>query len=405
MEPQKSVHSASLSISRSTSLSVQTIPFGLTFDDVLLLPGYSNFSRSQIDLSTQLTRKIKLSIPFVSAPMDTVTEAKLAIALAGLGGIGIIHRNLTIEDQANEVKEVKKVRSASSGQTLLVGAAVGASSFEKRGEALIKAGADAIVVDSAHGFSKGVIEATKYIKKNFPKVEVISGNIATADGAKELIKAGADGLRVGMGPGAICTSRIISGMGVPQITAILEVNKVAKRFSVPVIADGGIKFSGDIVKALATGASTIMMGSFFASALESPGRVVILRREQVPQRFLSIFEKKQRRFSFKEYRGMGSTTAMKKGARVKSEDEFHGKNYKDRVLIAEGVEGLVPIRGTVEELIEQAVGGIKSGMYYTGAKNIKELWRKSRFIKITQASLTESHPHSILVTSSGKNYS
>src|SRR3989344_4268998 len=298
MEPQKSVHSASLSISRSTSLSVQTIPFGLTFDDVLLLPGYSNFSRSQINLSTQLTRKIKLSIPFVSSPMDTVTEAKLAAALARLGGIGIIHRNLKIKDQANEVKKIKKVRSVSSGQMLLVGAAVGASNFEKRGEALIKAGADVIVVDSAHGFSKGVIEATKYIKKHFP-VEVISGNIATADGAKELIKAGADGLRVGMGPGAICTSRIISGMGVPQITAILEVNKVAKRFSVPVIADGGIKFSGDIVKALATGTSTIMMGSFFASALESPGRVVTLKKTEVPFRFHVFFGHKNKTYQFK----------------------------------------------------------------------------------------------------------
>lgn len=380
MEPQKSA-----------------LPLGLTFDDVLLLPGYSDFSRSQINLSTQLTKKIKLSIPFISAPMDTVTESKLAITLAKLGGIGIIHRNLTIE---NQVKEVKKVKV----QKLIVGAAIGASSFEKRAEALIKAGVDIVVIDSAHGFSKGVIEGTKYIKKHFPKVEVISGNIATADGAKALAKAGADGLRVGMGPGAICTTRIISGMGVPQITAILNVSKVAKKFNVPVIADGGIKFSGDMVKALAAGASTVMMGSFFASALESPGRTVNLKRDQVPHRFLSIFNKKKQKYPFKEYRGMGSGAAMKKGAKVKSEEEFHGKNYKDRVLISEGVDGLVPIKGTVKDLIEQALGGIKSGMYYTGCKNIKELWGKSQFIKITQASLTESHPHSILVTSGGKNY-
>jgi len=398
MERQKSVHSTSLSIPRSTSLSVQTLPIGLTFDDVLLLPGYSDFTRSEINLSTQLTKKIKLSIPFVSSPMDTVTEGRLAIALAKLGGIGIIHRNLTIE---NQVREVQKVKT----QKFLVGAAIGASSFEKRAEALVKAGADVIVVDSAHGFSKGVIKATKHINKNFPKVEVISGNIATADGAKALIKAGADGLRVGMGPGAICTTRIISGMGVPQITAISQVFKIAEKQNIPVIADGGIKFSGDMVKALATGASTIMMGSFFASALESPGRVVNLKRDQVPHRFLSIFNQRNEKYPFKEYRGMGSSSAMKKGARVKSEDEFHGKNYKDKVLIAEGVEGLVPVKGTVEELIEQALGGIKSGMYYTGAKNIRELWRKSRFIRITQASLTESHPHSILVKSSGKNYS
>jgi len=377
----------------------QILPTGLTFDDVLLLPGYSDFSRSQINLSTNLTRKIKLSIPFVSAPMDTVTEAKLAAVLAKLGGIGIIHRNLTIGDQAREVEKVKK-------QRLLVGAAIGVSKgFEKRAEALVKAGADVIVVDSAHGFSKGVIEATRYIRKHFPKVEVISGNIATADGAKALIEAGADGLRVGMGPGAICTTRIISGMGVPQITAISETSKIAKKANVPIIADGGIKFSGDTIKALAAGASSIMMGSFFASASESPGKIVILKRDQVPNRFLSIFNQRNEKHPFKEYRGMGSSSAMKKGARVKSEGEFHNKDYKDKVLIAEGVEGLVPVKGTVKELIEQAVGGIKSGMYYIGAKDIRELWDKAQFIKITQASLTESHPHSILVTNGGKNYS
>ena len=397
MEPQKSVHSTPLSIPHSTSLSVQTLPTGLTFDDILLLPGYSDFTRSQINLSTRLTKKIKLQIPFVSSPMDTVTESKLAVALARLGGIGIIHRNLTIENQAKEIKKVKH-------QKLLVGAAVGASNFEKRAKALAKAGVDVIVVDSAHGFSKSVIDAVKYIKKNFKNIEVIAGNIATANGAKALIKAGADGLRVGMGPGAICTTRIISGMGVPQITAILETSKIAKKANVPIIADGGLKFSGDMVKALAVGASTVMMGNFFASAIESPGRVVNLKRDQVPNRFLSIFNQKHEKYPFKEYRAMGSESAMKKGAKVKSEVEFHNKDYKDRVLIAEGVEGLVPIKGTVKELIEQAIGGIKSGMYYTGAKNIRELWRIAKFIKITQASLTESHPHSILVTNGGKNY-
>src|SRR3989344_4256454 len=389
MEPQKSVH--------STPLSTSVFSLGLTFDDVLLVPGYSDFTRPEIELSTQLTKKTKLSIPFVSSPMDTVTEAKLAIALAKLGGAGIIHRNLTIENQAKEVKKVK-------AQKLIVGAAVGASNFEKRAEALVKAGIDVIVVDSAHGFSKAVIDATKYIKKNFKKVEVISGNIATRDGAKALIQVGADGLRVGMGPGAICTTRIISGMGVPQITAIMEISKVATNANVPIIADGGIKYSGDIVKALACGASTVMMGSFFASALESPGRVLILKREQVPQRFLSILEKRQKRFYFKEYRAMGSEGAMKKGAKVKSEGEFHNKDYKDRVLIAEGVEGLVPVKGKVEDLAAQAIGGIKSGMYYVGARSIKELWKKGKFIQITQASLAESHPHSILVTNVGKSY-
>ncbi len=398
MEPQKSARSTLLSVkTHSTKLSVPTLPIGLTFDDVLLLPGYSDFTRDQIDLFTNLTKKIKLSIPFVSSPMDTVTEGKLAIALARLGGIGIIHRNLSVENQAKEIAEVKK-------QKFLIGAAVGASKgFESRASALVKTGVDVIVVDSAHGFSKGVIEATSYIKKNF-KIEVIAGNIATADGAKALIKAGADGLRVGMGPGAICTTRIISGMGVPQITALLEISKISKKAKIPIIADGGIRYSGDMVKAFAAGASAVMMGGFFAQAQESPGKTVLLRREQVPGRFQSVFNKKHETFRFKEYHAMGSISAMKRGAKVKSEDEFHGKSYKERVLIAEGVEGLVPVKGTVKELIDQAIGGIKSGMYYVGAKNIEELWTKKQFIQITQSSLTESHPHSILITNRGKNY-
>lgn len=374
--------------------------FGLTFDDVLLLPSYSDFSRSEIDLSVQLTKNIKLSLPFISAPMDTVTESKLAIELAKLGGIGIIHRNLSINNQAEEVLRVKK-------QGLLVGAAAGTSKgFVERVEALVKAKVDVVLVDSAHGFSKSVIDAVKSIKTRFPKkTEVIAGNVATYDGAEALIEAGVDGLRVGMGPGAICTTRIISGMGVPQITAILETARAAKAKNIPVIADGGIKYSGDVVKALAAGASMVMMGSFFASTLESPGKTLKLTKEQVPHRFQSIFNHGAKTFLFKEYRGMGSKAAMKRGSEVKSEDEFHGKSYyKERVLVAEGVEGLVPVKGTVKELIDQAVGGIKSGMYYTGAKNIKELWKKARFMQITQASLVESHPHSILITNPGENY-
>lgn len=378
--------------------------FGLTFDDILLLPGYSDFSRKDIDLSTQLTKRIKLSLPLVSAPMDTVTESKLAIELAKLGGIGIIHRNLSIEKQA---LEVKKVHSASSEyKKLLVGAAIGTSAgFEDRIKALARVGVDAVVVDSAHGFSKGVIDTVKFIKKNYKNIEVIAGNIATSDGAKALIKAGADGLRVGMGPGAICTTRIISGMGVPQITGIMGTVRIAKKFGVPVIADGGIKYSGDMVKALAAGASTVMMGGYFAQCLEAPGKTIILKKSEVPSRFQNVFNHGSESYKFKEYRGMGSEGAMRKGARIKSEDEFHGKNYKDRVLVAEGVEGLVPIKGRVLDLVDQAIGGIKSGMYYVGAKNIAQLWKKAKFIQITQASLTESHPHDIFVTNPGKNYS
>jgi IMP dehydrogenase len=329
--------------------------------------------------------------------MDTVTESELAIELARLGGIGIIHRNLSVEDQALEVKKVK-------GQALLVGAAIGASSgFEDRIKALSRVGVDVVVVDSAHGFSKGVIETIKFVKKNYKNIDVIAGNIATYDGAKALIRAGADGLRVGMGPGAICTTRVISGMGVPQITAILDVCSIGKKEGVPVIADGGIKYSGDIVKALAAGASTVMMGGYFAQCLEAPGKTVTLKKSEVPSRFQNVFNG-SKNYRFKEYRGMGSEGAMKKGAAIKSEDEFHGKNYKDRVLVAEGVEGLVPIKGSVIELVEQAIGGIKSGMYYVGAKNMIELWEKAKFIQVTQASLAEGHPHDIFITNPGKNY-
>lgn len=384
--------------------SKSSFPIGLTFDDILLLPGYVDFSRSQIDLSTQITKNIKLDLPFVAAPMDTVTESKLAIALGKIGGIGIIHRNLSVNDQAKEVKKAKK-------ENILVGAAIGASKsqpdgrqgFEERVEALVKSGVDVIVVDSAHGFSKMVIEAVKFIKRKY-KIQIIAGNIATFEGAKALIDAGSDGLRVGMGPGAICTTRVISGMGVPQITALLDTVKAAKKAGVPVIADGGIKYSGDMVKALSTGASAVMMGSFFASCLESPGETVTLNKQQVPDRFQSIFNHKKINYQFKQYRGMGSEAAMQKGAKIKSEDEFHGKSYKDRVLVSEGVEGFVPVKGTVRELVEQAVGGIRSGMYYVGARTIKELWQKAKFIRLTQASLTESHPHSILVTNPGENY-
>ena len=388
MEPQNSISS-----------------LGLTFNDVLLLPGYSDFTRTEIDLSTNLTRKIKLRIPFVSSPMDTVTEHKLAIALAEIGGIGIIHRNLPISQQVRQVEKVKNAHSKISQQSKLpVGAAIGSSpGFEERVKALVKAGTDVLLIDSAHGYTKFEIDTITYIKTHYPKMEVIAGNIATYEGAKALISAGADALRVGMGPGSICTTRIISGMGVPQITAIRETAKAAKATGTPIIADGGITYSGDMVKALAAGASTLMMGEFFASTEESSGKKKLLPPSRVPQRFKSILTN-GKKFVFKEYRAMGSESAMKKGAKVKSEDEFHGKNYKDRTLIAEGVEALVIVRGTVAEVIELALGGVKSGFYYIGAKNILELHKKAHFIQITQQSLVESHPHDILITNPGKSY-
>jgi IMP dehydrogenase len=376
----------------------KTFPLGITFDDVLLIPGYSEFSRSEIDLSSQLTKKIRLIAPFVSSPMDTVTEGKLAISLAQEGGIGIIHRNLTIEQQADQVAEVSR-------EKLLVGAAIGANTgFEERAKALVDAGVSVIVIDSAHGNAKPIIDAIKYIKKTFPDLEVIAGNVATRDGAENLIKAGVDALRVGMGPGAICTTRIISGMGVPQLTAIMETFSIAKKHNVPVIADGGIKYSGDMVKAFAAGASTVMAGSYFAGAIEAPGKIHELTPAQVPSRFKSILSKKQETYIFKEYRGMGSVAAMEEGAKIKSEDEFHGKSYKDRVLVAEGVESLTPVKGSLKEILDQTIGGVRSGMYYVGVKTIKELQEKGRFMQITQASLTESHPHDILITNPGENY-
>lgn len=405
------------------------LPLGLTFDDVLLIPGYSDFSRDDIDLTTKLTRNIKLKTPFVSAPMDTVTESRLAIALAKEGGIGIIHRNLTVDGQANRVAKVKAY-PAESKKKLLVGAAIGVSEgYKVRLEALVKAKVDVVVLDSAHGWTNKFIDTLKFIKKTYPKLDVIVGNIATYEAAVALCKSGADALRVGMGPGAICTTRVISGMGIPQVTAISETARAAKKYGIPVIADGGIKHSGDMTKAIAAGASTIMMGSLFASCAESPGNVVGLTKSLVPSRFKSIFgkqskaltdilesshselaiseknlEKIEETYYFKEYRGMGSIGAMQHGAQIKSEDEFHGKSYKDRVLVAEGVEGLVPIKGTIKDLLAQAIGGIKSGMYYVGARNISELQEKAQFFQITQASLQESHPHDVFITNAGENY-
>jgi IMP dehydrogenase len=371
---------------------------GITFDDVLLVPGYSDFLRSDISLTTKLTKNMSIDIPLVSAPMDTVTENKLAIALGAMGGLGFIHRNMTV---ANEAQEVKTVKNAG----YKVGAAIGASEgYEDRIKALVAAGVDVLILDSAHGYDIKVVTTLKAVKSAYPQLQVIAGNIATYEGAEALINAGADGLRIGMGPGAICTTRIISGMGVPQITAVMETSRAAKEHGVPVIADGGIKYSGDMVKAFAAGASTVMMGSYFASCEEAPGDVVELPAGQVPRRFQSIFNDKTKTYKFKSYRGMGSIGAMKKGAEIKSEDEFHGKSYKDRVLVAEGVEGLVPVRGNVKDLVDQAIGGIRSGMYYVGTRNIAELQEKGKFMQITQASLIESHPHDLLVTNSGKNY-
>jgi len=474
---------------------------GITFDDVLLIPGRSDFLPSEVDTSTLLTQKIKINIPIVSAAMDTVTESALAIALAQEGGIGIIHKNLTIEAQRREVSKVKRSEhgvildpvTLSPGEPvklalevmqeqnvsgipivegkklvgiltrrdlkflkdydvkigavmtktnlvtgpadttleqakgllqqrkvekllllhpngelaglitmrdidrvqqypkaardergrLRVGAAVGVYDYE-RVAALVQADVDLIVVDTAHGHSRNVIETIKAVKTEHD-IQVIAGNIATGDAAEDLIKAGADAVKVGIGPGAICTTRIISGAGVPQITAVMDCAAVATKHHIPIIADGGIRHSGDITKALAAGASSVMLGSLFAGLKESPGQLVIYKGRQ-----------------FKEYRGMGSLGAMVRG----SAERYGQSSTTDAgKLVPEGVEGRVPYRGVLSDFVYQLVGGLRAGMGYCGTRTIEALRKNGQFVRITTASVSESHPHDILITREAPNYS
>lgn len=342
---------------------------GITYDDVLLLPNYSEVTPSKVDTSTSLTKKIKLKIPIVSSPMDTVTEKEMAQALAKIGGYGIIHRNLTIEKQAMQVKSVIK-------KGYEVGAAVGVGADMKdRVKALVKVGAKEICVDSAHGHTKHVGETTEYIAKTYPKMEVISGNVASFEAAEFLFKKGAAAVKVGMGPGSICTTRVMSGMGVPQLTAVMDCVKAGKKYNKKIIADGGIRMSGDMVKALAAGADVVMLGSMLAGTDESPGKVVKVKGKK-----------------FKTYRGMGSVSAMKQGSA-----ERYGQKKSDKKLVAEGVEGLVEYKGKVADVVYQMIGGLRSGMAYLGAKNLKELKKKAKFVQITQAAWSESKPHSIFI--------
>lgn len=477
---------------------------GFTFDDVLLAPGYSEVLPSDVDTSSFFTRGIPLHTPIVSAAMDTVTEARLAIALAREGGLGILHRNMSIDDQAGEVDKVKRSESgvivdpfhltptdsvsramelmahyhisgvpivdddlklvgiitnrdlrfisdydqsisevmtkdnivtAPVGTTfetakkilstrkveklpivddhfklkglitikdiqkatefpnatkdsrgrLCVGAAVGTGSdVMERTEALVSNGADVIVVDTAHGHSKHVIDTIRAIRHRWPDIQLVGGNIATAGAAEALIDAGVDGVKVGIGPGSICTTRIVAGIGVPQVAAVMNVAPVAHRAGCTVIADGGIRYSGDIVKALAAGADSVMIGSLFAGTEESPGEAVIYRGR-----------------SFKSYRGMGSLGAMKGG---KSKDRYFQEGMAEDKLVPEGIEGLVPHKGALSGIVFQMVGGIRSGMGYVGAANIKELHENSLFVQVTTASMKESHPHDIMITKEAPNY-
>ncbi|SHH71689.1 IMP dehydrogenase [Caloranaerobacter azorensis DSM 13643] len=475
---------------------------GLTFDDVLLIPAKSEVLPKEVNVETYLTRKIKLNIPIMSAGMDTVTEARLAIAIAREGGIGIIHKNMSIERQAMEVDKVKRSEhgvitnpfylspehnvsdalelmeryrisgvpitdankklvgiitnrdirfetdtskkikevmtkdnlvTAKRGITmdeaqelmkkhkieklplvddegklvglitikdieksieypnsakdskgrLLVGAAVGVTrDMLDRVKALVDAQVDVVVIDTAHGHSKGVLEAVSKIKEKFPELQLIAGNVATAEATLDLIKAGADAVKVGIGPGSICTTRVVAGVGVPQITAIYDCAQAAKKYNIPIIGDGGIKYSGDVVKAIAAGADVVMMGSLFAGTEESPGETVLYQGRR-----------------FKVYRGMGSIGAMAAGSR----DRYFQEDSKK--LVPEGVEGRVPYKGPLKDTIFQLVGGLKAGMGYCGTPTIKDLQERGQFIKITQAGLIESHPHDIQITKEAPNYS
>ncbi len=358
-------------------MSQKKIAEALTFDDVLLEPQYSEVLPAEVETKTKFTKKIDLQIPVVSAAMDTVTESDLAIALAKAGGIGVIHKNLKLERQAEEVKKVKQ-----AGQ--LAAAAVGATGdFFERAQALARAGADAVVVDTAHGHSKRVLEAVKKIKKMAPRVQVVAGNVATAAGAAALIKAGADAVKVGVGPGSICTTRIVSGHGVPQIYAIMQVAGVCKKAKVPLIADGGIKFSGDIVKAIVAGADCVMLGGLFAGTKESPGEVLTAGGQQ-----------------FKSYRGMGSMAAMEKG----SKDRYGQEGLQVSKLVPEGVEAQVPYKGPVADVLNQLVGGLKAGMGYCGAPTLKQLQIRGKFIRITSAGWKESHVHDVQIIKQAPNY-
>ena len=342
----------------------------LTFDDVTLAPNYSEILPSEVDTKIKLSKYLTISIPIISSAMDTVTESNMAVAIAKKGGIGVIHRNLSIEDQ---VKEIKKVKA----KKMLVGAAVGASKQEyMRALKILKENIDLIVVDTAHGHTKKVGEIIKYIKKIKPnKTTLCAGNIATAEAAKYLVKLGVDVLKVGIGPGSICTTRLVAGIGVPQLSAILDVKKGIGNKKTALIADGGIKFSGDIAKALAAGADAVMIGSLFAGSKQAPGKI-INRKGKL----------------FKSFRGMGSIGAMNKGS---ADRYFQSKQKDTSKYVAEGVEGFVKYKGPVEKIIYQLVGGLKSSMGYLGAKKIKDLRKKPKFVKITKAGFYESMVHNI----------
>lgn len=368
---------------------------GLTFDDVLLIPAESHVLPNEVKLDTKLAPNLQLHIPLISAGMDTVTEGNMAIAMAENGGLGVIHKNLSIEAQVEEVKKAKRKTvdpnlphpAVDDQGRLLAAAAVGVTSdtFE-RAESLLEAGADAIVIDTAHGHSAGVLRKIKEIREHFPNATLIAGNVATGEGTAALFDAGVDVVKVGIGPGSICTTRIVAGVGVPQITAIYDAASVAQKYGKKIIADGGIKYSGDVVKALAAGGNAVMLGSMFSGTTEAPGTIFTNEGKQ-----------------FKSYRGMGSVGAMSQ-QHGSSDRYFQGGVNEANKLVPEGVEALVPYKGDVSNIIYQIDGGLRAGMGYVGAGTIDELIENSQFVQITNAGLRESHPHDVQMAKEAPNY-
>ncbi len=350
----------------------------LTFDDVLLIPQKSEVLPRDVELRTRLTKTITLDIPLLSSPMDTVTEASMAIAMGKEGGMGIVHKNL---DEAEQVAAVKEVKQAG----VLAGAAVSVGDKAKlRAKALVKARVDVLIVDSAHGHSQGVLDMVSFLKKEYPNVQIVGGNVATAEATKDLIKAGADAVKVGIGPGSICTTRIVAGVGVPQLTAVMNCAEVAHKAGIPIIADGGIRYSGDIVKALAAGADVVMMGGVLAGTDEAPGEVT-----------------EENGVKYKTYRGMGSMEAMQRG----SKDRYLQESVTEaKKLVPEGIVGRIKYKGSVDDVVYQLLGGLRAGMGYSGAPTIEELHKRGKFVRITNAGFNESHPHSLAQIADAPNY-
>lgn len=367
---------------------------GFTFDDVLLIPAESHVLPNEVDLSTQLAPNLKLNVPFLSASMDTVTETKMAMTMARNGGLGVIHKNMSADDQAKMVAAVKAIENDASqypnaavdaNNHLLVAAAVGVTSdtFD-RASALLNAGADAIIIDTAHGHSAGVLRKVAEIRHQLPDATLIAGNVATGEGTRALFEAGVDVVKVGIGPGSICTTRVVAGVGVPQLTAIYDAAQVAREFGKPIIADGGMKYSGDIVKALAAGGNAVMFGSMFSGTDEAPGDII----EDGGKKY-------------KTYRGMGSLASMSHGS---ADRYFQGGVNEANKLVPEGIEARVEYKGSVNDIIFQMVGGLRSGMGYTGSATIQDLIDNAQFVRISNAGLIESHPHDVQITKAAPNY-